>query len=92
MMSGLTDSRLRALDDDNLDSATRAELLESLNSDLNFVRNTLRDMRVSNSNPFITSMVSRLSENQCGEDDNHFSRSRRVTSEENTHFTDSGLL
>ena len=52
-LSRLTDSRLRELDTDNLDSATRADHLESLNSDLNFVLNTLRDMRISNSDPFI---------------------------------------
>ena len=37
-------------------------------------------------------MISRLTENQCGENDDHFSRGRLVTTEENNHFTDSGLL
>ncbi|RLF56015.1 MAG: hypothetical protein DRN27_10015 [Thermoplasmata archaeon] len=77
-MSKLTDSRLRTLDTDNLDSATRVELLESLNIELNFIKNTLRDLRITNSDTHLAVMLENLMHSDCGEEDNHFTRSREL--------------
>jgi len=62
-VSNLTDSRLRQLDDQGSDRA----LLESLNSDLLWIKRQLSDFRIGNNDVVINSLLSRIMDNDCGE-------------------------
>jgi len=69
-ISVLTDKRLRELD---INSSRKLELLESINSDLEFIKNNLRSMRIycdRKSNVEIESMYNLLMENDIGEERN----------------------